>query len=53
VQKAFAIYTNCYMKRNPREKSNTITTLVAIASALALDQAALWPRFARDGPGNG
>jgi hypothetical protein len=50
MQKVFAACTNFYMKRNPGAKSNTITILAAIASLLALGQAAPCRLFRRDGP---
>jgi hypothetical protein len=42
---------NFRMRRNPGVKNNIITTLVAIASLLALEQATQCQRFERDGPG--
>jgi hypothetical protein len=34
MQNVSAVCTNCYMKRNPGAKSNTITILAVIASLL-------------------
>jgi hypothetical protein len=48
--KVSAVLTNSYMRRNPGAKSNTITILAAIASLLALGQAAPCRLFGRDGP---
>jgi hypothetical protein len=53
VQDAFAVCMNFRMRQNPRVKNNIITTLVAIASLLALAQATQCQRFGRDGPGPG
>jgi hypothetical protein len=53
MQKASAACTNFYMRRSPRVKSSITTTLVAIASLLALDQAAPCQPFRRDGPETG
>jgi hypothetical protein len=50
MQKVSAVCTNYYMRRNPGAKSNTITILAAIASLLALGQAASCRLFGRDGP---
>jgi hypothetical protein len=48
--KVSAVCTNCYMRRNLGAKSNIIIILAAIASLLALGQAALCRLFRRDGP---
>jgi hypothetical protein len=48
-----AVCMNFRMRQNPRVKNNIITTLVAIASLLALAQATQCQRFGRDGPGPG
>jgi hypothetical protein len=50
MQKVSTVCTNCYMRRNPGAKNNTITILAVIASLLALGQAAPCRRFERDGP---
>jgi hypothetical protein len=49
MQKVSAVCTNYYMRRNPGVKSNTIITLAAIASLLALGRAAPCRLFGRDG----
>jgi hypothetical protein len=49
MQKVSAVCTNCYMRRNPGARSNIITILAAIASLLALGQAAPCRLFGRDG----
>jgi hypothetical protein len=53
MQKVSATCTNFYMRRSPGVKSSITTTLVAIASLLALGQAALCQPFGRDGPETG
>jgi hypothetical protein len=53
MQKASAIYTSYYMRRNPGEKSSIITILAVIASVLALGQAVSCRLFERDGPETG
>jgi hypothetical protein len=53
VQNVSAAYTNFCMRRSPRVKNSIITTLVAIASLLALAQAAQCQLFGRGGPGPG
>jgi hypothetical protein len=53
MQKVSAVCTNCYMRQKPRVKSSIITILAAIASLLALGQAAPCQPFGRDGPETG
>jgi hypothetical protein len=53
MQKVSAIYTNYYMRQNPRVKNNIITILAVIASVLALGQVAPCQPFGRDGPETG
>jgi hypothetical protein len=53
MQKVSAVCMNCYMRRNPRAKSNIITILAAIASSLALARAAPCQPFEKDGLGTG
>jgi hypothetical protein len=50
VQKVFAACTNFYTRQSPRVRNSVITILAAIASLLALGQAALCRLFGRDGP---
>jgi hypothetical protein len=50
MQKVYAVCTNCCMRRNPGAKSNIIIILAAIASLLALGQAAPCQLFGRDDP---
>jgi hypothetical protein len=50
MQKVSAVCMNCYMRQNPRVKSSIITILDAIASLLALGQAAPCQPFGKDGP---
>jgi hypothetical protein len=51
MQKVSTVCTNYYMRRNPGAKSNTITILAAIASSLALAQAAPCQPSGKDGLG--
>jgi hypothetical protein len=53
MQKAFAICMNCYMRRNPRAKSNIITILAVIASSLVLARAVRCQPSGKDGLGTG
>jgi hypothetical protein len=53
VQKVSAVCTNFYMRQSPRVKNSIITILAAIASLLALGQAAPCQPFGRDGLGTG
>jgi hypothetical protein len=53
MQKVSAVCTNCYMRQNLGAKSNTIIILAAIASSLALGQAALCQPSGKDGLGTG
>jgi hypothetical protein len=53
MQKVSAVCTNCYMRRNPRAKSNIIIILAAIALSLAMAQAALCQPSEKDGLGTG
>jgi hypothetical protein len=50
VQKVSAACTNFYMRQSLGVKNSTITILAAIASLLALVQAAPCRPFGRDGP---
>jgi hypothetical protein len=53
VQKVSAVCTNFYMRRSPGVKSSIITILAAIASLLAVGQAAPCQPFGKDGPETG
>jgi hypothetical protein len=49
MKKVSAVCTNYYMRQNPRVNSSIITILAAIASLLALGQAAPCQPFGKDG----
>jgi hypothetical protein len=49
MQKVSVVCTNYYMRQNPRVRSSIIIILAAIASLLALGQAALCQPFGKDG----
>jgi hypothetical protein len=51
MQKVSAICMNCYMRQNPRAKSNIITILAAIASSLALARVVPCQPSGKDGLG--
>jgi hypothetical protein len=53
MQKVSAVCTNFYIRRSPGVKISIITILAAIASLLALGQAAPCQPFGRDGPETG